>query len=50
LGGAEKKIFAMPTYPPYLYLTAPTFQILEISLLIVELAFPAEIREQASTG
>ena len=33
LGGAEKKIFATRTYPPYLYLTPPpTFQILGAAL------------------
>jgi len=33
-GGVLKKIFfATRTYPPYLYLTPPTFQILEISLV-----------------
>ena len=31
-GVLKKKIFATRTYPPYLYLTPPTFQILEISL------------------
>ena len=34
-GGAEKNFFATRTYPPYLYLTPPTFQILEISLVLI---------------
>ena len=38
-GGCRKKIFfATRTYPPYLYLTPPTFQILEISLVDSELS------------
>ena len=38
-GVLKKKIFATRTYPPYLYLTPPTFQILEISLIVGQINF-----------